>query len=256
MTLARPTSIVSLREVTHRFGATTALDHLSLNIPSGGIFGLIGPDGAGKTTTLRLTIGALIASAGDITTLGSPMHLDPEPARRHLGYMPQRFALYGDLTVEENMRFFADLHGIHGDSYRQRRKELLAFSRLGDHTSKRAHSLSGGMQKKLALSCNLFHRPSLLVLDEPTNGVDPLSRRELWNLLYQLLDEGSTIIVSTPYLDEAERCTRVAMLHAGKLLAEGTPDELAALSPEKSKASFPAAFEHLIKRASASEARA
>lgn len=214
------------RGLTRSFGETKAVDGLDLEVETGEIMGLIGPDGAGKTTSMRMFVGAIGIDSGNAEICGIDVGRDPEAVKRRIGYMPQRFSLYGDLTVSENMKFFADLYGVTGKAYREREQELLRFSRLGPHSKKLAASLSGGMQKKLALSCNLFHKPQVLLLDEPTNGVDPVSRRELWGLLYDLLRGGTTIVVSTPYMDEAERCTRVAMLYDGRVLVCDRPSEL------------------------------
>jgi drug efflux transport system ATP-binding protein len=217
---------VIARGLTRSFGKTVAVAGVDLEVETGEIMGLIGPDGAGKTTTMRMLVGAIAIDSGSAAIAGIDVATNPEGVKRLIGYMPQRFSLYGDLTVIENMKFFADLYGVTGKAYRKREEELLQFSRLGPHSKKLAASLSGGMQKKLALSCNLLHKPQVLLLDEPTNGVDPVSRRELWGLLYDLLGSGTTIVVSTPYMDEAERCTRVAMLYDGKVLVCDRPSEL------------------------------
>ena len=214
------------RSFDTKMGLVKAVDGIHLNVKHGEIFGLIGPDGAGKTTTMRLLVGAIRATSGIVTMQGINVAQNPDAVRRHIGYMPQKFSLYGDLTVDENMKFLADLYGVTGEAFMTRRRELLAFSHLDEHVKKFAKSLSGGMQKKLALSCNLFHAPDILILDEPTNGVDPVSRRELWGLLYDLLGRGTTILVSTPYMDEAERCTRISLLYDGKVLYCGTPTSL------------------------------
>lgn len=227
-------------------GLIKAVDDLSLDVKKGEIFGLIGPDGAGKSTTMRLLTYVLKADHGSILMDGVDISKNSDEVRRRIGYMPQKFSLYGDLTVGENMKFFADLYGVTGHVFARRRDELLNFSRLGSHIKKLARSLSGGMQKKLALSCNLFHTPKILILDEPTNGVDPVSRRELWGLLYALLAEGTTILVSTPYMDEAERCTRIALLYNGKLLACDTP--VSFIKNDTAQSSFEEAFIDLIKK--------
>ena len=217
---------VSIRSLTRSFGPTRAVRGIDLDVSRGSIFGIIGPDGAGKTTMLRLLAGVLLPDSGNVAIDGLDATRPTDALRLRIGYMPQRFSVYGDLSVEENMRFFADLYGVYGPAYESRKQELLEFSRLTKHATKLGRELSGGMQKKLALSCVLFHKPSLLLLDEPTNGVDPVSRRELWSLLYQLLDSGATIIVSTAYMDEAERCGRVALLHEGTILLEDSPSGL------------------------------
>ncbi len=219
-------SILSIRGLTRRFGTTFAVDHLSLDIEEGEIFGLIGPDGAGKTTAMRLMLGILNADSGDGSVGPFSLSRESESISLLTGYVSQRFSLYGELTVEENLDLFADLYGVSEQDRLPRLKRLMQFSRLDPFRNRMAKDLSGGMRQKLALSCALIHRPKLLLLDEPTTGVDPLSRRDLWKLLFDLWQEGVTIIVSTPYMDEAERCTRVGFLNQGKLIAVGRPDEL------------------------------
>ena len=215
---------VSFDRVTRKYGSTTAVDALSLEIQRGEMFGLIGPDGAGKTTSIRLLCGLLHAYAGAIRVLGL------DPVRQHrditakIGYLSQRFSLYGDLSIDENIAFFAEIHGVH--DYAPRRDRLLDMTQLTKFRSRLADQLSGGMKQKLALACTLVHEPDVIVLDEPTTGVDPVSRREFWKLLSQFLATGITIIMSTPYLDEAERCARVALLDRGRLLALDTPGAL------------------------------
>jgi ABC-2 type transport system ATP-binding protein len=207
--------------VVRRFGAITALDGLSITLARGELYGLVGPDGAGKTTAVRAFAGLIDPDAGDIRVLGH----DPRgrEAREHIGVMPQRYALYGDLTIDENLSFFGDLFAVDRQAFAERRERLLRITRLAPFVDRRADALSGGMYKKLALSCALLHSPAFLLLDEPTNGVDPVSRRELWTLLHELVASGTTILVTTPYMDEAERCHRVGVLNKGKLLAEGDP---------------------------------
>jgi ABC-2 type transport system ATP-binding protein len=221
--------LVSLDGVAKRFGLTQAVRGLTLSIASGEMFGLIGPDGAGKTTTIRLVCGLLRPGAGRIHVLG----LDPSREHRRLtdsiGYLSQRFSLYGDLSVDENIAFFAEIHGVR--QYGARRARLLELTGLAPFRSRLAGRLSGGMKQKLALACTLVHEPPLIVLDEPTTGVDPVSRREFWKLLSEFLSQGVTIVMSTPYLDEAERCSRVALLHDGTLLALDAPSVLRASLP-------------------------
>jgi ABC-2 type transport system ATP-binding protein len=218
--------VVALRSVAHRYGTVVAVNDVSLEVSRGEMFGLIGPDGAGKTTTLRMTLGLLSAHAGEIRTCG----LDPRRERRSLsgrvGYLSQRFSLYGDLTVDENVAFFAEIHGVRG--WERRRHELLDLVRLTPFRGRLADRLSGGMKQKLALACTLVHTPELLVLDEPTTGVDPVSRRDFWRLLASLRRQGLTILLTTPYLDEAERCSRVALMDRGRLLVTAPPDALRA----------------------------
>ena len=220
---------VTLERVTKRYGPTLAVQDLSWTVASGEMFGLIGPDGAGKTTTIRLICGLLRADAGTTRVFG----LDPRRDHRRLtasvGYLSQRFTLYGDLSVDENIAFFAEIHGVR--EYRSRRDRLLELTQLAPYRTRLADRLSGGMKQKLALACTLVHEPALLVLDEPTTGVDPVSRREFWKLLSEFLSQGITILMATPYLDEAERCARVALLHQGRLLALDRPDALRATLP-------------------------
>jgi ABC-2 type transport system ATP-binding protein len=215
---------ISLDRVTKRYGAATAVNELSFSVERGEMFGLIGPDGAGKTTTIRLICGLLPATSGTVRVL------DLDPVRDHrrltasVGYLSQRFSLYGDLSVDENVAFFAEIHGVR--DFAARRDRLLELTQLAPFRSRLAERLSGGMKQKLALACTLVHEPDLIVLDEPTTGVDPVSRREFWKLLSEFLSQGITILMATPYLDEAERCTRVALLHGGRLLALDRPAAL------------------------------
>ncbi len=218
--------MITLEHLTKTFGETSAVQDLSLDVRTGEIFGLIGPDGAGKTTTLRVISTAMLPTAGRVTVNALDVVQQAEAVKQLIGYMPQRFALYPDLTVIENLNFFADLFGAPPAERRSQIERLLGFARLAEFTARRAANLSGGMQKKLALAATLMHRPSVLLLDEPTTGVDPVSRREFWELLTQVHLEGVTILISTPYLDEAERCTRVGLLHRGKLIACDTPAAL------------------------------
>ncbi|MCP3103908.1 ABC transporter ATP-binding protein [Myxococcus sp. K15C18031901] len=217
---------VELKDVRRAFGATQALRGVSLAVHAGEVYGLVGPDGAGKTTSIRLMAGLLLPDAGQVRTLSEDPAAPRSHVRESLGLVPQRNTLYGDLSVEENLRFFARLFALSKEDFAERRARLLDITRLGRFTDRRADALSGGMYKKLALACALLHRPRVLLLDEPTNGVDPVSRRELWELLYGLVHEGMTLIVSTPYMDEAARCHRVGLLYAGELIAQGAPREL------------------------------
>lgn len=209
-----------------RFGAVVALDGLSFSVPAGEIYGLIGPDGAGKTTAIRALAGLIDPDAGTARILGADPREGSGEVREQLGLMPQQYSLYGDLTVDENLHFFGQLFCIEKPAYEARRARLLGITRLAPFTDRRADSLSGGMYKKLALACSLLHQPRVLLLDEPTNGVDPVSRRELWALLYEFVGEGMAILVSTPYMDEAARCHRVGLISKGRLVAEGTPRAL------------------------------
>jgi ABC-2 type transport system ATP-binding protein len=210
--------------VVKRYGALTALDGVSFEIEPARMFGLIGPDGAGKTTTIRLLCGLLHADGGSVRVLGHDPVRQHDQVTRTIGYLSQRFSLYGDLSIDENIAFFAEIHGLR--DYGARRQRLLEMTQLTPFRSRLADRLSGGMKQKLALACTLVHEPQLIVLDEPTTGVDPVSRREFWKLLSEFLESGITIVLSTPYLDEAERCSRVALLHEGRVLALDAPDRL------------------------------
>ena len=216
--------VIQLGGVSKRYGAVTALRDVSFDVQPGELFGLIGPDGAGKTTTIRLLCGLLHNDAGSVRVLGRDPVTDHAAVTRSVGYLSQRFSLYGDLSIDENVAFFAEIHGLR--RYDQRRTRLLELTGLLPFRTRLADRLSGGMKQKLALACTLIHEPRLILLDEPTTGVDPVSRREFWKLLADFLEQGITILVSTPYLDEAERCHRIAMLHDGQLLALDTPDAL------------------------------
>lgn len=214
---------VSLRGLTRRFGALTAVDALTLDVRRGELFGIVGPDGAGKTTTLRMLAGVLRPSEGTAVLEGVDVGTDPEKAKPHLAYMAQRFGLYEDLTVQENLDFYADLYRVPRAERPARLARLYRFSRLGEFSDRLAGKLSGGMKQKLSLSCCLIHHPRVLLLDEPTFGVDPISRRELWLILHEMVAEGITVVVSTSYLDEAERCDRVALLNHGRILSLDRP---------------------------------
>ncbi len=217
--------------LTKRFGDVIAVDGLSLSVSRGEIFGLVGPDGSGKTTAMRLLTGVMPVTSGSATVLGVEVTRDPEAVRHRLGYVPQSSSLYADLTVLENLRFYADLFGVSRAERNRRADELLAFSRLTPFAARLARNLSGGMRQKLALCAALIHQPEVLFLDEPTIGVDPVSRRDFWLLIYQLLQAGLTLVVSTPYLDEAERCHRVGLMDHGRLVACDTPTALRCLLP-------------------------
>jgi ABC-2 type transport system ATP-binding protein len=221
-----PVDAVRAEGLSRSFGDIVAVHPIDLAVRPGEVFGLVGPDGAGKTTTIRMLTTILAPTAGAASVLGRDVVRDRGELRARLGYMSQQFNLYGDLTVQENLRFFADLHGVTGRSYEAKVEELLAFSRLGPFLSRRAEFLSGGMKQKLALACNLIHEPEILFLDEPTTGVDPVSRRDFWRILGDLHAKGITLIISTPYMDEADRCDRVGFLDGGRLLTVATPDEI------------------------------
>ena len=217
---------IEFHDVAKRYGAVDALRGISFSVQRGEMFGLIGPDGAGKTTAIRALCGLIHINRGTIRVLGH------DPVKQHrqvtgvVGYLSQRFSLYGDLSIDENIAFFAEIHGVR--DYHARRDRLLEMTQLSRFRGRLADQLSGGMKQKLALACTLVHEPQVIVLDEPTTGVDPVSRREFWKLLSQFLAQGITILMSTPYLDEAERCTRIALLHEGRVLALDQPNTLRA----------------------------
>ncbi|MCC6629235.1 MAG: ABC transporter ATP-binding protein [Chloroflexi bacterium] len=223
-----PDAVVEVAGLTRRFGAVTAVDGLDLTVARGELFGLVGPDGAGKTTALRLLIGVLTPDEGTIRIAGQLVPAQLDAVRARLGYVPQRFSLYGDLTVMENLTLTASLYGVPAATARSRATDLLRLVDLTGARDRLAQQLSGGMRQKLALACALVHAPDLLVLDEPTNGVDPIARREFWRLLTGLRADGATVLVSTAYLDEAELCGRVGVLVDGRLLATATPAALRA----------------------------
>ena len=224
-------AVIEVDRLTRKFGEVTALGGISFAVEAGALFGVVGPDGAGKTTLLRILSGVLRSSAGDARLFGQSIATHAEDVRPRLAYMPQRFGLYGDLTVQENIDFYADLYGVSAEEKSRRLDRLYAFSRLGPFRGRLAGQLSGGMKQKLGLCCALIHQPELLLLDEPTFGVDPLSRRDLWLILHEMVAEGVTALVSTSYLDEAERCDRVAMLDTGRLVALDDPAALQAAYP-------------------------
>jgi ABC-2 type transport system ATP-binding protein len=219
-------TVVEIKNLTKKFNQLAAIDNISLEIDKGEIIGLIGPDGAGKTTFLRLLAGLLKPSSGAIIFKGIDVANNPQKIKEFIGYMPQHFSLYGDLNVSENLKFFADLYGVPTDKFKERKKELLRFSGLSPFEDRLARNLSGGMQKKLVLACNLFHTPEILLLDEPTTGVDPVSRKELWDLLFQLNGQGTTLLITTPYMDEAQRCHKVSFIYEGRMLSYKPPQSL------------------------------
>lgn len=222
---------VAASGLTKRFGPVTAVDKLDLDVRSGEIFGLVGPDGAGKTTTLRMLAAVMAPDEGRVNVGGVDVVAKPEQVRERISYMPQRFGLYEDLTVDENIRFYADLFAVPRKLREARATRLLAASSMEPFRKRLAGQLSGGMKQKLGLACALVHAPSIVLLDEPTTGVDPLSRREFWQILYGLRGEGVTLLISTAYLDEAERCDRLALLHGGRMLYCDTPVALRARMP-------------------------
>jgi ABC-2 type transport system ATP-binding protein len=221
--------MIVLDHVSKRYGAVAAIVDLSLTVERGEMFGLIGPDGAGKTTTIRTVCGLQAADGGTVRVLGLDPRREHRAITNSVGYLSQQFSLYGDLSVDENIAFFAEIHGVR--DYTAARDRLLELTGLARFRGRLAQQLSGGMKQKLALACTLVHEPALILLDEPTTGVDPVSRREFWKLLAEFLSRGVTIVMATPYLDEAERCSRVALLHEGRLLALDRPDTLRAQLP-------------------------
>ncbi len=222
--------MIALENIVKKYGPTVAVDGVSLTVAQGEIFGLVGPDGAGKTSIIRILTGILAPTAGRLSVLGAA---NPEDVKDRLGYVPQKFSLYGDLTVMENIRVLGALYGQGAAEIEQRAAAILAFTNLLPFKDRLADNLSGGMKQKLALAAGLMHRPQLFFLDEPTTGVDPVSRREFWQMLYRLNKEGTTVFVSTPYMDEAELCTRVAFMHNGRIVACDSPQGLRRAYPHK-----------------------
>ncbi len=221
-----PDAIIKTTELTRRFDDLTAVDRLSLEVGRGEIFGLVGPDGAGKTTTLRILCGLMDPTSGQAWVAGHDVMREPQAVKDRIGYMAQRFGLYTDLSVDENMDFYADLFDVTGADRAKMIPDLLRMTRMEPFRARRAGLLSGGMKQKLALMCTLLHRPEILFLDEPTNGVDPVSRRDFWAILYQLVKEGITVFVTTAYLDEAERCNRLGLMDRGRMIRCDTPAAL------------------------------
>lgn len=220
--------IIETYGLTRDFKDTRAVDSLDVSIQPGELFGLVGPDGAGKTTTLRLLTGLLKITYGSATIAGYDLGSQPEAIKSKIGYMAQQFSLYAELSVLENLKFFAELYDVDNNILSERTERLLSFAGLTEFKNRRSAHLSGGMQKKLALACTLIHEPPILFLDEPTTGVDPISRREFWNILSGLHMQGTTIVVSTPYMDEADRCSRVGLMYEGKMVVCAPPQEIRA----------------------------
>jgi len=225
-------TIIHAENLTRKFGALTAVDHLNLEVAQGEIFSLVGPDGAGKTTTMRLLCGLMNATEGRAIVAGEDVAKNVDAVKDQIGYMAQRFGLYTDLTVGENMAFYADLFGIIGQERKELSSRLMRMTRMAPFEKRPAGKLSGGMKQKLALMCTLLHKPRVLFLDEPTNGVDPVSRRDFWAILYTLVQDGLTVFVTTAYLDEAERANRVGFMHEGRLIECDTPTALKQKLPE------------------------
>ncbi len=219
-------SAIITYDLKKSFGDITAVNGVSFNVKKNEIFGIVGPDGAGKTTTIRILCGLLRPDSGNATILGFDLDKQKDKIKKEIGYLSQKFSLYQDLSVDENIEFFADIHGVR--NYKERREELLQFTRLTAFRKFLGGKLSGGMKQKLALACTLIHKPQIIFLDEPTTGVDPVSRRDFWKILSNLLGEGITIMITTPYLDEAERFNRIILLAKGKILRFDTPDNIKA----------------------------
>ncbi len=219
---------IEARDLKKHFGETQAVDGLSLTVQEGEIYGLVGPDGAGKTTTMRLICGGYHYDQGAVLIRGYDVAKHPEEARAQIGYLAQRFSLYGDLTVMENLRFFAEMHSLKSSDWKERALEILEFVGLAEFSERLAEQLSGGMKQKLGLATALVHRPKVLLLDEPTGGVDPVTRQDFWQLIIRLVSqEGLSVLVSTPYMDEASRCTHLGFINRGRILIEGTPGQVA-----------------------------
>jgi ABC-2 type transport system ATP-binding protein len=216
--------VIKISDLKKNYGDVKAVNGISMEVAEGEMFGLVGPDGAGKTTVIRILCGLLNASSGSAYTFGADISLKRKEIQNRVGYLSQKFSLYGDLTVDENIEFFADIHGV--KNYEQRRNELLEFTRLTKFRDRLADKLSGGMKQKLALACSLIHKPKIIYLDEPTTGVDPVSRRDFWKILSSLLKEKITIFMTTPYLDEAERCNRIALMNKGEIISLDTPQNI------------------------------
>jgi ABC-2 type transport system ATP-binding protein len=218
--------VIKIDNLKKSYVRINAVKNVSLSVEAGEMFGLVGPDGAGKTTTIRILCGLLKPDSGSVNVLGSDLKKKKKEIQNQIGYLSQKFSLYGDLSIDENIEFFADIHNV--KDFQKRRDELLAFTRLTPFRDRLAEKLSGGMRQKLALACSLIHKPKIIFLDEPTTGVDPVSRRDFWKILSDLQKDGITILMTTPYLDEAERCNRVALMNKGEIIAVDTPQNIKA----------------------------
>lgn len=218
--------VIELKNLKKSYGEITAVKGISYSISKGEMFGLVGPDGAGKTSTIRMLTGLIKPDSGNAVVLGYDLITQKNKIKDEIGYLSQKFSLYGDLTIDENIEFFADIHGV--KNFKERRNELLEFTRLTQFRDRLADKLSGGMKQKLALACTLIHKPKIIFLDEPTTGVDPVSRRDFWKILSNLLKDGITIFMTTPYLDEAERCNRIALMNKGEIISWDSPSNIKA----------------------------
>ncbi len=225
------TQAIEIHDLTQRFGTFTAVNHVSFSVPRGEIFGLLGPNGAGKTTTIRILCGILVPTRGRASVLGYDVARQPEEIKKRIGYMSQKFSLYGDLTPQENLDFYAAIYAVPRTDRARRVADLIDMAGLGEHRKVLTRNLSGAWRQRLALACAIVHRPPMLFLDEATAGVDPVSRREFWDLIYRMAGDGTSVLATTHYMDEAEYCNRIGMMHAGELIALASPDELRAQMP-------------------------